>query len=668
MISPSFIDPDRLLDVNSIRLMIDGNDLTSDASINGDPLVWPAATPLPQGPHRIVITMNARDGSSPPSANWGLIVGPPPAGVAPGAIPATEQRAGLPGWALAQGNVIIEGAMNSVSGDGAEYQREPPATGKAAVNLRGRLGGAWRYTGAARFSSHESRTTQPINRFGLTLRSKWLTLAPGDVNPRMQEMILWGRRVRGLSVDLRTGFFNISVVQGQSRRSAMPQPYSDDPTRTWRTGTYEQDLLAIRPYFGSGRGFQLGLTVMKARDNINSIDPLRTAADANGGSRSALPDPKDNLVLGMDMSIRAFRGKFALSYSNAFSLLNNDISGGPITQADLDSLMQDQGYDTLDLPFDPADFENIFVINASMIPLDPTGFTSLAQQVRGTVQLGGHTLGARWRSIGSSYNSLGYASLPRDREGLRIQDSLRLFDNNLGVTVGWESFDDNLNDTKSTTTGTSALTLDLRWQKDATTPGFSVGYRDYSRDNNADDLQSGGVQENTGTYSAGAYFPMVLLPGITSRLNVNYVTVGREDGLNPLTGSQNDYYMVGFTNRFDNRPTEFSVTYGINTSDLTGYPDAETTFNRFLLKGRHAFNQNLSGLADIVMISATSPEAAGAFGLDYNRMEVTGGAEYAWTSTSRASLRAGYISYTDNRRTGFDTTQLVVRLRVTQGF
>ncbi len=231
MISLSFIDPDRLLDVNSIRLLVDGNDLTSDASINGDLLVWLAATPLPRGPHRIVITMKARDGSDLPSVNWGFLVGPPPAGVTPGALPATEEQKGLPSWALVQGKVVIEGAMNSVGGDGAEYQREPPATGKAAVNLRGRLGGSWRYTGVARFSSYESHTMQPINRFGFTLRSKWLTVALGDVNPRMQELILWGRRVRGFSVDLRTGLFNVSVVQGQSRRAVTPQRFSDDLTR-----------------------------------------------------------------------------------------------------------------------------------------------------------------------------------------------------------------------------------------------------------------------------------------------------------------------------------------------------------------------------------------------------------------------------------------------------
>ncbi|MFC1559093.1 hypothetical protein ACFL39_00695 [Gemmatimonadota bacterium] len=668
MISVSFIDSDRLLDINSIRLHVDGNDLTSDANINGDLLVWLAAAPLNQGPHRIVIQMKARDGSDLPSLNWSFLVGPPPEGVTLTASQASEERKGLPIWALASGNVTVEGARNSVGGEGAAYRREPAGTAKAAVTLRGRLGGSWRYNALARFSSYESHTMQPINRLGFTLRSNWLTLSLGDVNPRIQELILWGRRVRGWSLDMRGGIVNVSVVSGQSRRTVTPELYDNDPTKIWRLGTWQQDLLAIRPYFGSGRGFQFGLTFMKVRDDTTSISPLMTAADVNGLTRSARPDPKDNLVIGMDLSIKAFRGKFSVSYNNAVSLYNNDILGGPITQADLDTLMIDQGYDPIELPIDPKDLADLFILNASMIPLDPTGLTSLAHQVRGSLQVGTHTLGARWRSIGGSYHTLGYASLPRDRAGLRIQDSFRMFNNNLGVTVGWESFDDNLDDTKAVTTGTSALTLDLFWQSDATAPGFSVGYRDYARQNDATDLSSGGVDETTGTVSAGAYFPMQLIPGLQSRLNINYTTIGREDVRNTLTGSQNDYYMVGFTNRFTNRPTEFSVTYGINTSELTGYEDALTTFNRLLLKGRHAINQKLSALADIVMTTASSPEAAGSLGLDYNRTEMTGGAEYYWSTTSFASLRAGYISYTDNRQTGFDTTQFVVRLRLTQAF
>ncbi len=672
LVSLSFADPDRILDVGSVRLVVDRADLSADATINGDVLVWVPRTVLSRGVHNVVVTMRARDGSGLSTVSWSFIVGAPPPGVSVEALAVPEERKGLPSWAMLQGNVVLEGSMNSVGGEGANLRRETPYTGKAWVNARGRLGGSWRYSARTHLNSYESHVRQPINRFNFNLQSNWLRLAVGDVNPRLHELILWGRRVRGWSLDLRGGIVNLAIVSGQSRRAVEAQLYSDDLTRVFRRGTFAQDLFAVRPYFGSGRGVQFGITFMKVRDDMGSITDLRTTAAAGdtSGTVSANPKPRDNLVAGLDFSLRAFTGKLSLSYSNAISFLTNDISGGPITESDLDSLAEEWGFEVGGMPSflkDPEKIENIFILNESSIPLDLPGRRNLAHQARGTLQLGGHTLGVRWRSVGGSYNTLGYSSLQKDRSGFRIQDTFRLLENRLGVTVGWEKYNDNLGDTKPATTGTSALTVDMSWQGDVNAPGFTMGLRSYGRRNGLTDASQGGIDENTNTYSAGAFLPVSLVGGLRSRLSINYVSVGREDRYNDLTGTNNTYYLIGFNGRFEDRPTEFSVTYGLNTSELTGW-DAQTTFHRILLRGRHAFTAQLAGTADMTMTRATSPVSTGALGLDYNKWDLTGGAEYYWSPTSFASLRAGFVSYTDNRRTDVDTTQLVLRLRLTQAF
>lgn len=672
MIALSFMDPGQVLDTSTVSLFIDGSEVTSGADVNGDLIVWLPETPLAQGQHQIVVNMKALDGSDLPTRSWSFMVGRPPEGVSLEDFGIREEKKGLPAWALAQGNLIIQGTMNNVGGEGAAYQREAPFTGLARLNLRGQLGGSWRYSAMTLLNSYESHTRQPIDRFGFSIRSKFMTLSLGDVNPRMHELILWGRRVRGWSLDLRAGLVNVMIVNGQSRRAVHPAIYSEDPTRLFRMGAYSQDLLAIRPYFGSGRTFQFGITLMKARDDTLSVfeDLLHTQADSLGVQRDTYPSPKDNLVAGVDLSVKAFQGKLSLRFDAAGSLLANDIRGGAISQSELDSLLIDAGQDPVDLPFDPAQFEDYFIINESVIPIDPRQLTSIATQFRGTVRLGGHTIGARYRSIGGSYHTMGYSSLPRDRAGWRIQDSVRLFNDQLGVTVGWESYDDNLDDKKPTTTGTSSLTLDVFWQKNATSPGLSAGFREYGRNNDETDLSSGAVDEVTSTYSAGAFVPVNFMRGMNSFLNFNITAIGREDTRNPLTGSNNNYYLVRLNNRFQNRPTEFSLTYGLNTSELTGITDVEalTNFHRFLLRGRHAFNQQWSGTADVIMTRAASTPETGAYGLSYLKTEFTGGAEYYWKATSYASLRAGYISYTDYRRDGVDTSSLILRLRITQAF
>jgi hypothetical protein len=673
MVAVSFIDAGRVLDLSSIRLFLDNVDHTPEADINADVLVWNPATPLRQGVHSVVVTMRTTSGTALPTVSWSFLVGSPPEGVSLDVAP-EEPRKGVPGWARLRGNLTLEGSTRSIGGDGAEFRREAPAASKAWLNLNGQLGGSWRWTGYAHMSSYESQTRQPINRFRFNLRSKALSLAIGDINPNFQELILWGRRVRGWSFDLRGGFANLAVVSGQSRRSVDAQLFEGhatiaDFTQVFRRGAYAQDLLAIRPYFGSGERFQFGITVLKVRDNVNSITDLRTSdptgAVTNFASVSANALPKDNLVLGTDISFSAFGRKLNFRYDNAFSLYANDISGGALSEANLDSLLEAQGESALGL--DPSKYEDIFILNASLIPIDITGLANTAHQIRSSLQLGTHTLGIRWRRVGGSYYTLGQTSLQRDRSGLRVQDTFSLFQNALAVTVGWENYDDNVNESKFTTTGTSSLTLDLMYQQDPNTPGFALGYRSYGRQNDLTDRAQGGIDELTSTYSAGAFLPVNVFNGVNSRINMNFSSIGREDGVNPNTGTNNTYYLLGLYNRFLDRPTEFSVTYGLNTSELTGF-DAQTTFNRVLVKGRHGLSERLYATADLSLLTASSPASAGLLGLKYSRTAFMFGGEYYWTSASYASLRAGYGTYRDDRRTGVDTSEFSLRLRLVRGF
>lgn len=672
MISVSFLDPEGRLDVTSVRLFLDGDDVTGGATVSGEVLVYVPPGALRRGLHNVVVTALARDGSDLPTTNWSFVIGPPPEGVSPEAErqPA-EEREGLPAWTRLSGDVTVEGAVHSIGGDGADLRRQAPAEAKAWLNMGGRLGGSWRYDFYSHLNSYESHIRQPINRFRFNLRSSWLKIGVGDVTPRLQELMLWGRRVRGFSLDLRTGPVNLAVVSGQTRRAVSPFVYdvTDTTSAVWRRGTFAQDLFAVRPYFGNGQKMQFGITFMTVRDDMASIDPLQ-AVNANGTSTNANPLPKDNLVAGLDFLWRAFDGKLSISYNNALSLYANDITGGPLTTSQLDSVLAD--YDSeLPFDFDPVDYEDLFIFNASLIPIDPSAMTNLAHLVRASLNVGSHTLGVRWRSVGGSYYTLAQPSLQRDRAGMRIQDSFRIFDDQLGVTVGWERYNDNLDDAKPATTDNSALTLDLMWQSDPTAPGFMVGYRGYGRSNDLGTLAEGGMDENTTTYSLGGFLPVGSFQGLRTRLNVNFTQVGREDALNPQTENTNSYYLISLRGSAMDRPDSYTLTYGLNSLDqmvATGPATSEssqTTFHRLQLRGRRALNASWYATGEVLLTTAGTDSP---YGLDYGKQEIFGGAEYYWTRTSHMSLRAGFINYKDNARTGVDTSELAVRLRLTQGF
>ncbi len=128
-----------------------------------------------------------------------------------------------------------------------------------------------------------------------------------------------------------------------------------DPSSILRPGTFGRDLFAVRPSFGRGERFQLGITALHVRDDVGSISNLRTNPDANGSTQSVNRLPKDNLALGTDMTLRFLSGRLLLQYENAISLLANDISGGPLSRRQIDSLLVELNEDPLDIDFDPLE-------------------------------------------------------------------------------------------------------------------------------------------------------------------------------------------------------------------------------------------------------------------------------------------------------------------------
>ena len=112
----------------------------------------------------------------------------------------------------------------------------------------------------------------------------------GDAYPRFNELVLWGKRVRGIEAYLKFGFFNLEFAHGETKRKIPGIPLEEDSvigdnkyfipntdslvtssTGIYKYGTFKQSLLAIRPSFGSGKNFQFGLSFVKAHDCAYSL-------------------------------------------------------------------------------------------------------------------------------------------------------------------------------------------------------------------------------------------------------------------------------------------------------------------------------------------------------------------------------------------------------------
>lgn len=666
LVAASFIDPDGRLDPASVALWLDGRDISLEMELSGGVLTWRPTIPLDAGPHRVEITAKDTRGESLEPLAWTFSVAP---GYreAPGPSPtASEEGGGAPGWLRMHGSLIVDGSAQSVSGPGAHLSRQEDLLPRMWLNAGGYLRPGWRYTARVHTSGHESPDLQPVNRYRFDLRTPMLDAAIGDVNPIVQDLILSGRRVRGLQAGLRAGPARLMVVSGQSRRAIPGLLDAADPSRVARPGTFGQSLLAVRPAIGSGQRFQAGLTMLKVRDDVASVPELRTQEIAGGSTRSVNPAPKDNLVLGADLSLRLFGGRALLQYESAASLLANDISGGPLTEAGLDSIMEDAGNDPLGI--DPSSFEDLFILNGSIIPLDPRGLTNVAQQVRTSVRAGSHMLSVEWRSVGGSYHTLGYPALQRDRRGIRVRDSFTLFRDALAVFVGFEQDSDNLDDVKRATTTSRGTFASVSWQRSALSPALSASVRLGTRSNELPAGEIGAMDETNRILTFGATLPVPLTERLRTRLVGNVSLIDREDAVNSAIDSKERYYMGGVQGETPSRSTEGSLMVGLNRSDLTGLGAGATDFHRVTAYLRRAITPRWSGILDGTLSGARSDAATPESGLHYDRSELLVGGEFAWTPLAVLSFTGGVASYTDALLTDRDTRELVARVRMSRSF
>ena len=377
-------------------------------------------------------------------------------------------------------------------------------------------------------TSLEDPNKQPKNRITASLTSSFLDLRFGDVNPRFSEFGLNGKRVRGIEADLKLKYFNFHFITGETER-VIPGTISDipdtlasgleDSLEYSRTGyTYSRKLWAFRPYFGSGKHFQFGLSFLKALDDTLSVKKnyggIRDGSGVNitmAGSNK----PQDNIVLGTDLLFSFDNRRFVWKTDFAVSYTNRDITGGPLSKEDLDTFapgdtvrndtltFQGMNITLKDIPFDLDDFGWLFIINQNIKPffpidLDTTGIglysflnmPSSAFKTFLTLNYFNNYFTFKYQRVGPEFVSLGNPYQRTDVQGFRVGDKIRLFGNRLFVTLNFEQLRDNLNKDKSGTTTTTTFSAGISLYPGEGLPTVNFNTMQYGRKNDIETLDT----------------------------------------------------------------------------------------------------------------------------------------------------------------------------------
>ena len=391
-------------------------------------------------------------------------------------------------WWSTQGRLTTEYLSDGLSGAGAGLRQEPNHTSTARLDLGGRVGG-WKYSTLLYFTSDENGHDQPRNRMAFHLDHRWVGVDVGDVNYDFSDFTLQAKRTRGIGGFVRLGPVELRLLHGAIDR-AIPGTVVDSAglVRGVTGATFRRNLLGARLAVGQGRTAQLGLDLLRVRDDVTSI-PVGLL-------------PKDNLVLGSNLTFAPFHRRVILDGEAAVSFLSNDISGGALSRQTVDSLAN------VHLPawFNPDKYSNLFIVNLSTTPLDPRGLPNLAWKTSVTGTVRGNSLEARYQSIGPSFQSLAAPSIQSDRRGLRLADSYPLLQHRLALSGEYEQFSDNLKGGMAYTTDTRILGASADLMPDwAGFKHVTMEYHLYSRSNDAppESLLTH-VDETTHVFRAGA--------------------------------------------------------------------------------------------------------------------------------------------------------------------
>lgn len=438
------------IEPTSVAIHLDGRDVTPQAAIS-DFVATMQAENLPAGAHTFTVAAMEKGGRRLTLAVIPFTV------VKPEARPRPRPQF--------TGRAFAEARFETV------YQ-QPESFAMSGAEFSGRWG-ALDVTGSFFLTSLEKKISQPRDRFSLSVAGEAFSLQAGDVYPRYNELILRGKRVRGLSGRYRFHALQLQAVMGQTYRAVETvSAFVGASVFQKSAGVYEQQLTAIRPSFFLGRHAQFGMTLAKMKDDARSID--------NGGPA------KDNLVFGPDLRLTLDRGRIEVEAQGAWSLLTRDTRPGAYTNEDIKGIFRPP----VTLPFNPSAWSSLLIINDSTTPLSLHGWSSLAARAEVKLRYYRHLAQFGIKRIGSQYQSLANSWLRQDVRGFFVRDRFRLLKNQLFVNAGWERNADSYSrsDNKPTLMMNTA-DASLSWYPGKKLPHVSVGIKQYDRGNDITAIQ-----------------------------------------------------------------------------------------------------------------------------------------------------------------------------------
>ncbi len=530
------------IDVSTIQVLFDGNDITERATITGNMLSL-RMEKVPAGRHSFQIKAETMSGKPIVSRSWQTKV-------------SGREAVRLP--MNMTGHVRFTGTY-----DNTDYDKESDDNKRGDWDIKVKSQQRWFNMFTKLYlTSEENSDRQPLNRYTFGIQVPHFELLLGDDSPYFDSFTMNNKNVRGIHGDLNLDGLRLKVLYGESKRQIDGEYVENtDGTHTIReTGTFKRNTFGFRTEAGTRSTFLWGLSVVKNKDERFSLDE-KEVINSDGVHVNT---PKDNLVIGTDMQLATFRRAFVLGAEAAVSFYNRDTYDGAMTKDELNDYLYGEE-STDEFPLDPESVEDLIVINKNMEPIEP-GKSSLALRLYSQLRVYRNFLSISYSEIGSAYNSLSASYLQNDASVLSVTDNVTFWDNQIQLALGVNWQEDNLAEQKESTNES------LNWFTQLTVgprglPALRLGYSISTNENDAEEIESK-LDQTVTQMNFGLSYDAIGLSAVPTLFSVGYdVSNGESDMYNNYEDNMSTISLSAVS-RFRDLPVKTVLQFSTTSQDF----------------------------------------------------------------------------------------------------
>lgn len=561
------------IDLSSLRLIVNGKDVTNRATVTQAALTYREDRPQP-GMITAFITAKLKDGTSVHSPTW-------VANVSQG-----KKRFVLPFDYYGNFNVTTNYYGSSADSSAFTYG-DPRDDASSSLDLYGSYGILDLKTNLF-VSSLEKTNKQPVNRYTIGLSIPYIDVVAGDYSPDFGHFTIRNRNVRGLFASLHSPALTLSWSHGEMVRKTTSSFLDGDSLR--HTGTFRQEAIAARIQLGTDHGYILAFNAVRNRDIKSSLDLDDYRYFAYDGSGAVIDTvytvlPQDNAVLGVDMRLTLPSQHVVIGFEGAASMYNRNTLPGPMTAEEIED------YTGQSIPINIDFISELFMLNKNIEPLMPSQEqTAWRAYYRGLVF--NNLINVSYSEIGSAFRALSTSYQQNDTRSVAVTDQFYI-KQYVMATLGYSRTHDNLsghrNETNTYNSAFAQLMLRI--------PDYPYLRFGYNNNWGANELNPGindtaifnPTERNSQSISAGIGYNITQIPFAPAQIDLSW-RGSADDGIinnNPMYDNQTQTINVSVINRFTQIPLRTQIGVTTNSNELKLTSEKKDNFNLFL-RGEYA--------------------------------------------------------------------------------